>query len=264
MSCALYNEQVEKSRVPSLNRCLDILRYVQKHHKCTKSDIVSNLNIPRSSAYVLLDEMENLGLIKINGRSEVQLWMTLIDLGISAQKKLDLQEVITPHLKTLLESVDCLAVHFGIMDGLKAFYAIKLEAQRTGMSIKSREGLEISLVHAGIGKCILAYQEENKRERILKRLDYSKSTANSIDSEDKLRQELANIRLHGWAFDDSEGEESIRCVAAPVFHERKLLGAISIVGMVNKYTNDVIPSIVEKTLQCTAMIQKSLLDTQKK
>lgn len=243
-----------RSRVPALNRCMDILRFVKEHNNCVAADIVSNLDVPRSSIYVLLDEMKNLGLIRIDGKGQIQLWMSLIELGDAARRKLDLRDLITPHLHTLLDSVDCLAVHYGIMDGLKGFYAIKLESSRYGMSIKSHEGLEISLVHAGLGKCLLAFQDERVREKIIANLDYTKATKTSIGSADELRTELETIRLKGWAFDNSEGEESIRCVAAPVFYNNKLIGAISIVGMVNKYTDDVIPDIVTHTLKCASDI----------
>ena len=145
------------------------------------------------------------------------------------------------------------------MDGEHAYYAIKKVSPRAAMRIMSREGMTVSLVHAGLGKCLLAFQETSLRERIINSLDYTPATETSIKTPDELRQELAKIRLQKWAFDDSEGEAEIRCVAAPVFDkENNLLGAISIVGTLNRFANDKIPAIVEMVKQCSQNITLSL------
>ena len=248
-----------KSRVPALDRCLKILELLQEKHSCSVSAVVENTGLPRSSVYVLVDEMCKLGLIRQNSDGTLQLWMKLVSLGNSACENLDLRDVVGPHLESLMETVDCLAVHYGIMDGEHAYYAIKKVSPRAAMRIMSREGMTVSLVHAGLGKCLLAFQETSLRGRIINSLDYTPATETSIKTPDELRQELAKIRLQKWAFDDSEGEAEIRCVAAPVFDkENNLLGAISIVGTLNRFANDKIPAIVEMVKQCSQNITLSL------
>lgn len=249
-----------KSRVPALDRAMSILNVLQKNHLCSVSEIITQTGLPRSTVYVLIDEMVSLGLIRRNHDSSVQLWMKLISLGNSAAEALDLKDVVNPHLDFLLKNIECLAVHFGIMDGDHAYYVIKKTSPKAGVRIMSREGAEISLVHAGLGKCLLAFQPSELRERLLSNLDYTPVTATSITSPEDLRRELASIRLQGWAFDNSEGEAEIRCVAVPVFdHEHNLLGAISIVGSFNKFTDDIIPKVVEITKRCASEITDSLM-----
>ena len=249
-----------KSRVPALYRAMAILDILQKNHHCHVSEIINQTGLPRSTVYVIIDEMVNLGLIRRNHDSSVQLWMKLISLGNSAAESLDLKDVVNPHLEYLLQNIDCLAVHFGIMDGDRAYYVIKKTSPKAGVRIMSREGAEISLVHAGLGKCLLAFQSSDLRERIISSIDYTPVTSTSITSPEALRRELASIRLQGWAFDNSEGEAEIRCVAVPVFdHERNLLGAISVVGSVNKFTKEVISIVVDKAKKCALDITDSLM-----
>ncbi len=250
----------KKSRVPALDRAMSILEVLQKNHHCSVSEIINETNLPRSTVYVLIEEMVSLGLIRRNHDSSVQLWMKLISLGNSAAESLDLKEVVSPHLEYLLQNIDCLAVHFGIMDGDRAYYVIKKTSPKAGVRIMSREGAQISLLHAGLGKCLLAFQNSELRERILTSLDYTPITSTSITSPEALRRELANIQLQGWAFDNSEGEAEIRCIAVPVFDgEHNLLGAISIVGTINKFSTDVLPNIVEKVKQCAKDITDSIM-----
>lgn len=123
--------------------------------------------------------------------------MKLIELGQAASNNLNIREIVTPHLNNLLESIDCLAVHYGVLEGVKGYYAIKIPSPRASMSIMSREGLEISLVHAGIGKCLLAFQDERKRAQILPLLDFTPITKTSISNKSDFLKELATIRLQG-------------------------------------------------------------------
>ncbi len=247
-----------KSRVPALNRCIAILDAIAAR-PLTTAEIINATQLPRSSVYVLIEEMEHLNLIKPDHEGRYQLWMKLIAYGSRAADRLDLRGIITPHLTTLMESVDCLAVHYGIMDGEKAYYVIKLVNPHASMLIMSREGMEVSLVRAGLGKCLLAYQDEGLREKLLNTLDYIQVSPNSITSAADLRKELAQIRLQGWALDNNENEAEIKCVACPsVNSTRQLQGAISIVGTLNKFRDEELPAVVAQTRQCAASIERSL------
>ena len=47
----------------------------------------------------------------------------------------------------------------------------------------------------------------------------------------RLAEELVAIRVRGWAVDDEERTEGMRCVAAPIYDEHEEpLGAISLAG----------------------------------
>lgn len=244
------------SRVPALNRCFEILNILQKG-PASMSELINLSGFPRSSCYLLVEEMTNLGLIRQKQDGQYQLWMRLISLGQSALHMLDIREIVEPYLSSLVESVNCLAVHYGIMDGDKAFYLIKKTSPKSGLSIRSREGMEISLIHAGLGKCLLAFQDDVIKERVLREIDYTPATETSITNEKDFRVELANIQLQGWAFDDSEGESEIRCVAAPVFDQNNtMIGAVSITGLNSVFNDDAIPGIVTKVKQCARNISE--------
>lgn len=250
----------DKTRVPALVRAMTILEIIERKHCCSISEILKESGFPRSSVYVLMDEMTRLGLVHQNSDGNYQLWMRVIQLGRSASDGLDLRDIVEKHLSALLESIECIAVHYGIMDGDHAFYALKKESPRAGFHILSREGMEISLVHAGLGKCLLAFQDSNRQDQIINTLDYTPKTPTSIPSPALLKIELAKIRVQGWAFDDSEGESEIRCVACPVFDQAGILrGAISIVGARSKFTDEFIKRVVQCAKDCAKDIGNELI-----
>ena len=247
-------------RVPALERALRILEVLQKNRRCTISELISLTSLPRSSVYVLVDDMIKLRLLRQNSDKTIQLWVKLVSLGSSAQESLDLSEIISPYLEKLIDSVDCLVANFGIMDDDKAYYVALKTSPHSNMGILSRQGGEISLVHSAIGKCLLAYQESVRRESILNSLDYTKKTANSIATPQALRKELASIHNRGFAYANGDGNLEIRCIAVPIIDlDGHLIGAISVSGTISKFVSDKLPSIVEMVKKTANQITSNLL-----
>ena len=64
---------------------------------------------------------------------------------------------------------------------------------------------------------------------ILGRKELKKFTNNTISDREKLLEHLLLVRELGYAMDDEEWDEGVRCVGAPIFdYTRKTVGALSI------------------------------------
>ena len=70
---------------------------------------------------------------------------------------------------------------------------------------------------SGIGKALLAWYPEEKVTGILARKGLERFTTLTHTSESALLRDLARTRDRGFAIDDQERAEGMRCVAAPVF-----------------------------------------------
>jgi IclR family KDG regulon transcriptional repressor len=247
-------------KVPALQRALNILEVLQKHRRCSISEIIAITGLPRSSVYVLIEDMLRLKLIRQNSDKTIQLWLKLVSLGNAASENLDLKDLIAPYLEKLILQTESLAVHFGIMDDTKAYYVVKRTNPKFGVRVMSREGGEISLVHTAIGKCLLAFQDNGLREQIIQNLDYTQATANSISNPKTLRKELAQIINRGYAYDNAESGLEIRCVAAPVFDfDNRLMGAISVVGTINHFTAASLTRIIELVKRTASSISLGMM-----
>ena len=84
---------------------------------------------------------------------------------------------------------------------------------------------------AGIGKALLAYHPPEAVERIVREQGLAAFTPRTITDRERLLAELAAIRARGWAMDDEERTEGMRCIAAPIFNEfREAIAGVSISG----------------------------------
>jgi IclR family acetate operon transcriptional repressor len=71
---------------------------------------------------------------------------------------------------------------------------------------------------SGIGKALLAWYPEARVRGIVARQGLARFTTLSITTESLLWRDLARTRERGFAIDDQERAEGMRCVAAPIFN----------------------------------------------
>jgi IclR family acetate operon transcriptional repressor len=72
-------------------------------------------------------------------------------------------------------------------------------------------------LHAtGAGKALLANLPSVRRDALLERLDLRGYTAHTIVDRGVLRRTLEEVREKGYALDDEEYDEGVRCVAVAV------------------------------------------------
>ncbi len=87
-------------------------------------------------------------------------------------------------------------------------------------------------VHAtAVGKAIIAWLPQPALGAAIRRIRFDRYTPKTITSRRALETELRRIRAAGFAIDDEEHMEGIRCVAAPVFgYSGQMLGSLCALG----------------------------------
>jgi DNA-binding IclR family transcriptional regulator len=248
---------LEKHKTSTLQRTMMILDCLAERGTASASQLIEHSGIPKSTAYLLLKELQQLGVISQDAMGDYRLWIRLIALGERAAGQLDIREISRPHLERLMAETGLLC-HLGILDGDSAYYILKIESQGS-ISVRSYVGKRLSLYRSGVGKCLLAWQPEAVREAIIANTAFERVTSTTIGSPEELDCALALIRQQGWGFDNGEDESDVRCVAAPVFDARGgVAGAISVVGASMQIMGDVVPALAERVVACACDISKDL------
>jgi DNA-binding IclR family transcriptional regulator len=82
-----------------------------------------------------------------------------------------------------------------------------------------------------MGKALLAFLPEDEQARLLERMAFPQRTAHTITNRADLIKHLEAIRAQGFAVDDVENEDGVRCVGAPIFdYTGHAFAALSISG----------------------------------
>jgi len=185
------------------------------------TELSAELRLAKSTVYRLLQTLVKHGYaIQDPASGRYRLGLKFLEIGGVVQNSLSVRTIAHPHLQALMAATNE-TTQLGILDGREVVYADKIECART-IRMYSSVGRRSPLHCTALGKVLLAHQPEDALRAILGgRL--VRRTPHSITTPRALRAELSQIREQGYAFDDEEFEEGLRCLAAPA---RDYTGAV--------------------------------------
>jgi DNA-binding IclR family transcriptional regulator len=161
----------------------------------------------------------------------------------------DLRDRAQPHLRRLVAETEETA-HLCILEQARVIYIDKIEPGRSVRMI-TRIGSSNPVHCTSVGKAILAFLPEERINDIIRRTRFERYTHRTIASSEALRTEIEKTRRRGYAVDDEEFEEGLRCIAVPVLDAQRLpVAAVSVSGPSFRVTAQKLPSIANHLLQC--------------
>jgi len=110
-----------------------------------------------------------------------------------------------------------------------------------------------------VGKAILAFLPPERAAEVLRRVRFERLTSRTISNMEALRTELDKTRRRGYAVDDEELEEGLRCIAVPVLDAQRMpVAAVSVSGPSFRVTAQKLPSIANHLLHCVRGISADM------
>ncbi len=143
------------------------------------------------------------------------------------------------------------AVHLAVLRNGKVVYIDKID-KPDGLSLVTYVGFYTDPHAAAGGKVLLSELPMNKIMEIYQGKSLKKYGKNTITSLDKLLNELKKIKKDGYAIDDEEYYEGVRCVAAPIRAGGQVVAAVSITGSIFTMTMERINNKLKKLVIKTA------------
>ena len=203
-------------QIQVLDRALAILNLLSAEGPdLSLGEISDKIELHKSTVHRLIMVLERHRLIErnsVNGR--YRLGLKLFELGTRAVSQLDLRERARPVLERLvLETSE--TVHLCVLDDTEVVYLDKVEPARS-VRMASSVGRRNPAYCTAVGKAILAYLPESQVEAIVRKHGLKAMTSNTITSFLDLKAELAAVRERGYAVDNEEIEEGVRCVGCVV------------------------------------------------
>jgi len=237
-------------RVQVLDRALAALQVLaNESSECSLVELCTALKLHKSTVHRLMMALEQHRLVEKNpDTARYRLGLRLFELGSKAIAALDLRRHARPYLDRLQREAGE-TVFFCILDEGQVLYIEKIESQqsvRTACSVGSRAPAYCTAV----GKAMLAELSESEVNEIVRRWGMKPITPNTITSLAALKTELRAVRSRGYAIDNEEKEEGLRCVSAAVHdHSGKLFAAMSVSGPAFRITRERISAIGEMVMQ---------------
>lgn len=230
--------------IQSVSHAIDVLEeFKGNQEELGVTDLSKKLKLHKNNIFRILATLEARGYIEQNKSTEnYRLGIKCLQLGQSYIKQMGLVRQAKPILERVSKETGETS-YISFMRGSGVVYLDSIESSKT-VRVISRVGLTLPPYCTASGKVHLAYLTEEERERVLPE-ELRPFTKHTITERERLVQDLEQIKERGWAIDNEEYEDEVRCVAAPVFdYTGKLVGALSISGPSFRLGEEEVPLVI--------------------
>lgn len=201
----------------------------------TAADLAKKVELHKSTTYRYLHTLLQREYIKKDGNGRFCLGTKILELSSQFLRRMPLREVAHPFLVRLSNETDK-TVHLCVLDKWDVIYLDKVESHRT-LPIMSRIGSRAPAYCTGVGKMLLSHLPREQLEHCLNQYPLISRTSETITDRKKFIEELKLTEERGYAIDNGEHEEGIKCFAAPIRgYGGHIVAAISLTGLKRELT----------------------------
>lgn len=236
----------EDTHSNAVERALSILELVaESNHGLSNSDLSRRIKIPKSSASYILRVLERRGYLLRSENGKYRLGLKLVSLTSGILSHLDVREVAKPILEKFLQKSRLSEVHVAVLDNGRAVYIEKIESQ-SFVKMDIWVGHRLPIHTTAIGKVLVSHLTEREVLHILESRGMEKKTRKTMTNPQKFLRELEKVRKYGFAIDDEENADGVRCVASPIFDTTgKVVAALGTSTIIMQLNETHLPKVVE-------------------
>jgi Transcriptional regulator len=228
--------------IPNLkNACRIIFHISECVRPLSAAELSKSLAIPRTSAIRILETLKEQNFLKEDGR-KYSLGPAIAEISKRTNvNSSSIADLSAAFLKRLTE-ISGETSHVGIFSNGKILI-LKVCDSPKPLHAASRAGVLADIHCSATGKAILAHLSQSSPE-LLKRVKLTKRTSATIDTAEKLKKNLKTVLDKGYALDDEEYHDHVRCLAAPIFDKNgKIAAAIGITAPSVRFAKSDAPKI---------------------
>lgn len=246
--------------VKTLAKGLQILDYLIEtgaqtdvHPTISVTEAASLLGVDKSNASRMLQTLSHYGYTQRTEGSRAYGLGGKLKNWDAASSQLLLRQLARPFLLQLMKRT-----------GECAHIAVPMAAQERALIIDDVESTASLRVAGGmgrteqlhctaVGKCLLAFVGLMLPKRLEPR------TTKTITDAALLKEHLKTVRQQGYAYDDEENYDGVRCLAAPVYNQQyHAIACIGISGPTVRMSDRRLGQLIQQVRDAAAELSKSL------
>jgi IclR family acetate operon transcriptional repressor len=207
---------------------LEVLEVVcSDHNGLGVSEVARLSGLDKGNVHRILKSLETRGYIEQDLKTKrYKASSHVLSLARNVLRGLDIIGISRPIMRELsLDSGE--SVHLAQRTRLGGVYVAQ-ERQRGRITIETELGASPIIHASATGKSLLCFEDWEVVESLLIP-PLTKFTLTTIDTLEGFKQELEKVRLQGFALDNQELTNDVRCAAAPIFDFSGLV--IACIGM---------------------------------
>ncbi len=203
----------EKNPIQVADRIFSVLEALSDKGPMSLGNLSTDLCLNKSTVHRILNSLICMNYVKQDENTgKYSLTFKVCDIANRLLTKIDIVNIARPFLKRLVEQIGE-TVHLVQIDGIKAVYIDKVESYSNSVRMVSMVGKSVPLYCSAVGKSLLAEMDDMKIKEIWEESEIKALTPHTIVDFDRFSEEIRVIRERGYALDNEENEEGVRCIA---------------------------------------------------
>lgn len=253
-----WDDKTEQNTIKSLARAMDILAYLSENQGLSLTELAEDLGQSPATVYRVLITLENKGLLEFDPAT--QLWHIgagAFIIGARFLRRTSLLERARPILRSLMEETGETA-NLGIERDGQVLFVSQVE---TTASIRAffPPGTLSPMHSSGIGKALLSRMDDVRQRRIIAAQGLEAFTSYTLTEPKPLIEDLRISRARGYAIDDEEKNEGMRCIAAPVFDMNdEAVAGISVSGPTSRVSHSEIEAFSRPVMEAAEALTHAI------
>ncbi len=246
-------------RIQSIERAVAILNaFSQEEPELGVTELAERLGLHKSTVHRFIVNLEAAGLVERNPRNaRYRLGLRIFELGGLVMQQMNLWDEALPFLEGLVRDTGETG-HLAVLDGGEAIYIERVEARRA-LRVPSAIGRGYPAHATNLGKVLLADRPADEVARIVAERGLAAYTPHTITDPEALAVELERIRRQGYAVDNEEYDEGLRCIGAPIHdHSGHVVAALGIGGPVTRITPARVGELAELVMTAARGLSRRL------
>ncbi len=248
----------ETPLVRAVDHALQLLSCYTEKEEMGVTELSKKLGLHKNNVFRILATLEFRGYIEQNRKTEgYRLGPKIFELGLIFKYQMGLIKHAKPIMEEIVKRHNE-TVYLGVLRDIYAIYIDNVETAHT-VRVVSRVGSQIPAYAAAIGKVQLAFLPTDELERLLRDRKLRSYTERTITDKNLLMEELKKVAEEGYAMDNEEFEDDVKCVAAPIRdYTRWVVAGLSISAPAFRMNEETVPQLIETVKWGALQISKSL------
>ncbi len=192
-----------------------VLEALAKAPELSLTELGDRVGLAYSTAHRILETLRQRGyVVQSHETGRYSLGVRAFEVGSGFLAKGQLPEAAQAPMRKLVDELNE-TVNLAVQDGREAIYIYQVEG-RQKVRMFTQIGARTPLHSSGVGKVLLAWQDERAVQGLLEEAPLAAFTGTTLTEPGAVLEELRRVRERGYARDLEEFEPGVRCVAAPV------------------------------------------------
>lgn len=247
------------SPIQAIVNAVDTIDYVAKSNQGVGvRELARALRLTRGTASRVLYSLHFCGLLRRDeNQSRYVLGSKILELASGHLRSLSIGEVARRHMADLsLESGE--TVFLGILDRDHVTIVDRIDSTQP-LRMASELGVREPAYCTALGKILMADLSDEACRRLLEGQQFEPHTAKTLRSKDEVLARIDEARERGWALDDEEFFEGVRCIAAAIRdHDGRVVAAVSVAGPRFRLHDDRLQTMARRVRAAAAAISRDL------